>query len=360
MKLTPSLIYEAALDDALFAELPVLIARSFEARSCTVHWRDKAGAAEVFGHSGYFSDAQMGDYAAHFVDHDLWTESGMRQGRINKAWRTSDLVSPDQYQSSVFYNEWIRQMGDDTFHCCGSVMRTVHGDGIIGLHRGKTQQDFSDRTLAEFNRQIDHLRRMFAIRGKFAEIEGRANLLDSIFAAGHQAALLVSVDGRLQMANAAGEAALQCARFVRLKEGCVRTTAYAVQADIDEGLARAGSATDRRASTCLLQSADGEIMVASLTPVLAPMAAPSVLVTIDDRQQRLPADLLINHLRMAYRLSPAEADIAMKLADGATIQDISDQRGSAVGTVRTQVKSILEKMSARRQNDVVRLIAGLR
>ena len=192
MKLTSSLIYEATLDDQLFAELPVMVAAAFEARSCVFHWRDQTGAAEISTHSGYFSDDQMADYATNFAEHDLWTSAGMARGFANKAWKTSDLVPNDQYESSIFYNEWIRSMGDDTYYCCGSVMRTAHGDGIIGLHRGRTGGDFSDRALRDLSRQVEHLRRMFAIRGRTANLASRNNLLQEIFATGPQAAILVA------------------------------------------------------------------------------------------------------------------------------------------------------------------------
>lgn len=71
VKLTSSLIYEATLDDQLFAELPVMVAAAFEARSCVFHWRDLSGTAEISTHSGYFSDDQMADYATNFAEHDL-------------------------------------------------------------------------------------------------------------------------------------------------------------------------------------------------------------------------------------------------------------------------------------------------
>jgi DNA-binding NarL/FixJ family response regulator len=49
----------------------------------------------------------------------------------------------------------------------------------------------------------------------------------------------------------------------------------------------------------------------------------------------------------------------MRLADGDTIREISDRRASAVGTVRVQVKSVLSKMGARRQGEVVRTVGML-
>lgn len=359
MKLTPGLIYEAALDDQLFAELPVIIAQSLDARSCVVHWRDDQGAAEISAHSGYFSDEQMANYAINFAEHDLWTEAGMRTGYINRAWRTSDLVAEHDYSSSIFYNDWIRGMGDDTFYCCGSVMRTAQGDGCVGLHRGRGQKDFSEAAMADLDSNIDHLRRMFAIRSRIADQAGQRDSLQALFSVGLYAAITARADGRITMANQAADALLRGGRLVRSRHGRIEPAAERDRAEFSAALARAGDPANPAASTCLIQASDGSVAMISFTPVMTPMVQSAVLITIDDRQSRVGPDVIIRHLRSRYHLSNAEAEIAMMLAQGASPRDIAEQRRSALTTVRTQVKTILFKMDARRQGDVIRMIGAI-
>lgn len=359
VRVTPNLIYEAALDDELFAELPAIVAKAMEARSCVLHWRDEQGAAEIFTHSGYFSDEQMGDYASNFVGHDLWTDAGMRQGFVNRAWRTTDLVDTGDYERSVFYNEWIRAMGDDTFLCCGSVMRTAHGDGIVGLHRGKGQADFSDKVLNELNGNVDHLRRMFAIRGKIANLTRRNDLLTAMFASDRDAAFAISRSGRVLLANAAADAMLQSGRFLRCRMGQIRAVTDCSRRSFQAALAAALDQGGCQGSSCLLRAEDGAVLIASLMPLHSSFAEPAALVIVGSERARVAADVVARHLQEAYGLSPSEADIALRLANGDTIAEISEQRMSAVGTVRTQVKSVLLKMGARRQGEVVRTVGML-
>ncbi len=359
MKLTPSLIYEATLDDQLFAQLPVIVAEAFGARSCVVHWRDGAGAAEVFAHSGYFSDEQMADYATRFAAHDIWTEAGMREGRVNRAWRTSDLVAEKDYASSIFYNEWIRGMGDDTYYCCGSVMRTVQGDGCVGLHRGRGQKDFSQVTLADLNGKVEHLRRMFAIRSRIAHQAGERNVLQALFASGLHAAVTLRPDGGIAMVNQAADKLLREGQFVRCRGGRLETAADRDRADFAAALARASDKTEPTASTCVVQGCDGSAAIVSFTPVTTSFSHSAILVTIDDRRTRVGPNVVTRHLRERFHLSNAEAEIAMLLAQGATPREIADQRRSAVATVRTQIKTILFKMDARRQGDVIRTIGAI-
>ena len=358
VKLTTDMIYEAALDDDLFAELPNIIAGAVDARSCVLHWRGESGASEIFTHSGYFSDEQMADYATNFADHDVWTDAGMRQGFANRAWNTSDLVATSEFESSIFYNEWIRQMGDDTFYCCGSVMQTVDGHGIIGLHRGRTQADFSPEVLRRLNSQVGHLRRMFAIRGRIGALQQRHDLLGAVFSAGPDAAVVLSREGRVLMANTAGDAFLRAGRFLRTRKGHLRCALTEDEETFRYALSAAFDREHRRASNCLLRAVDGGVVVLSAMPLAAHSSQPMALIMIDVPRKRMPRDIVARHLQSAYGLSGAEAEIALQLADGKTVQDISDSRQSALGTVRTQVKHILSKMDAKRQADVVRTVVA--
>ena len=134
-------------------------------------------------HSPYFTPAQMLDYAEKFVEHDQWSIGGKEKPFINCVWNTKEVVSPTDYENSIFYNEWIRAMGDDTFHCIGTVMETGRGFGMIGLHRGKSQIDFDADAIKGLNRNIVHLRRMMSVRARLASdttrIRGLVALVDT-------------------------------------------------------------------------------------------------------------------------------------------------------------------------------------
>ncbi|HET9810613.1 MAG TPA: LuxR C-terminal-related transcriptional regulator [Sphingomicrobium sp.] len=356
MKLTSDLIYEAALDDELFAQLPTIVAQSLAARSCVLHWRDRSGMAEISAHSGYFSDGQMEEYAANFVEHDLWTAAGMRQGFINQAWNTTDIVPTSEYERSVFFNEWIRTMGDDTFYCCGSVMRTEYGDGIIGLHRGKSQSDFSDRSLRQLNGHVDHLRRMFAIRGRISDLQKRSDLLDQIFNAGSRAAFVLNSECRIMMVNDQGESVLRLGRFLRIRNGQVQPRIEADRTVFELAIAAAFEPPNRRGSDCILRSNDEGAALVSFMPLSSQLSRAAVLMTVEEPRRRLPRDVVLRHLQTAYGLSAAEADVALRIGDGQTVQEIGEARRSTAGTVRVQVKQILSKLGARRQADVARMV----
>jgi len=64
-------------------------------------------------------------------------------------------------------------------------------------------------------------------------------------------------------------------------------------------------------------------------------------------------------IRDIYSLSAAEVQIAFQLANGKSPKEISDIRNSSLGTVRTQIKYIREKMDCNNVPDLVRKICNM-
>lgn len=63
-------------------------------------------------------------------------------------------------------------------------------------------------------------------------------------------------------------------------------------------------------------------------------------------------------VQTVYRLSQAEARIAIELIAGRSVDEIADRLCVSVHTVRTHVKSIRSKTNTRTQRDLVRLLAA--
>ncbi len=65
-------------------------------------------------------------------------------------------------------------------------------------------------------------------------------------------------------------------------------------------------------------------------------------------------------LNEVFGLTAAEQGVVRALVEGADSKTISAERGTSEGTVRGQIKSILSKMHARTQSEVIRLVLSLR
>ena len=62
---------------------------------------------------------------------------------------------------------------------------------------------------------------------------------------------------------------------------------------------------------------------------------------------------------MGGELTPAEARTAALVGSGLAPQDVADQIGITVGTIRCELKNIFEKLDISRQSELATLIARL-
>jgi DNA-binding CsgD family transcriptional regulator len=356
VRLRSQQLYDAVLDDDLFASLPQLVAAAFEARSCVLHWRSTEGEVDILSHSGYFSDGQMQDYADNFSGHDVWTTSATGTDRVNRAWNVEEFVPSSEYERSVFYNEWIRAMGDDTFHCMGSVIQTRWGFGIVGLHRGRTQDTFEAERVNALAEDVVHLRRMLGFRGRLKEAERQKERLAGALDILGNPILVLSPVGQLLYANSSGEELLQRNDGLRVRRGFLEARCPSANKRLRAAIERAGHPQEPTATAIAVPRGEGAQYCLSLIGSTAG-GFHQVLVEVGGAHSA-PASLT-HRVRDLFGLSGAEANVAGRLAAGESVEEIAAARDCAIETVRSQVKTIMRKMGCKRQSEVVRLICRL-
>ncbi len=81
-----------------------------------------------------------------------------------------------------------------------------------------------------------------------------------------------------------------------------------------------------------------------------------VLVLLPVAARPAPSTELVGSL---FALTPGEARVAAGLALGKSVEDLAEDGGISVNTVRTYVRGVLEKTGTRRQGDAMLLLSGL-
>ncbi|NDY93363.1 helix-turn-helix transcriptional regulator [Ideonella livida] len=147
-------------------------------------------------------------------------------------------------------------------------------------------------------------------------------------------------------------------------------------AEVGQRLVLVRSAADRQLGECLLrlhQAGHGAQATVDLRPteadpplwlhlsLLVPGATlgafgerPMVLATLFDPQHVSALDPFA--LAQMFRLTPTEAKVAVRVAEGLTAEQIGLQLHTAQSTVRTHIREVLAKLGASRTADVVRLL----
>lgn len=350
-------IYDAMLDDDAFARLPGRMAEAYGARSCVLHWRQSEGSADIMGHNGYYPDEQMLNYAENFAGVDDWSLEGLRPERVNLVWNCDELVAPASYENSIFYNEWIRGMGDDTFHCLGTAVSTRRGFGFVGLHRGRGQGTFSEENARSLRRDIVHLRRMLAIKGSVSVGLQRADRAEAVLDSSGQLFITVTSDGQVVHANSSAQALLRRADGLDTSRGKLFAHDLSSNRALASAIAAASSPSECSASAISVMRPGGgryDLTISTLRKQGGP-----ALVLITARDPDLVDPSLEKRLTVLYDLTSAEASITVRLADGARLTEIAGERGVSVETIRSQLKSVFDKLGCDRQGEVVAIVKSL-
>lgn len=85
----------------------------------------------------------------------------------------------------------------------------------------------------------------------------------------------------------------------------------------------------------------------------ADLSRRALLILCDPEHRSEPSQDL---LMQAFEFTSAEARVARQLACGESLEEIAQQHGVALGTVRSQVKAIFAKAGTRRQVELVALL----
>ncbi len=100
----------------------------------------------------------------------------------------------------------------------------------------------------------------------------------------------------------------------------------------------------------------GSPVILRVSPVES--AAPRPLALVLSTELVWP-DGFARTVAEAFALTPAEVEIVRAITLGQPVRDIAETRGRSVETVRTQVRSVLQKTETHSQSELVRVVLGL-
>lgn len=349
--------WDAAFDDEAFDHLLRRLARAVDAQSFAAPWHYADGTATMLWQSGHWSDEQMAHYNDNFALSDIWKEATLRHWRPGRALDMANLVSDSEYTKSSLYNEFVRAVGDDTFRELSVPVESNGGVGVVAFHRGKSEEGFRPEAVRLLDQLAPHLAKVLALRGRSAGVQ-RAT--DSAHAAldtlGH-AIFLVNGAGRILHANPASEELLEKSGALLARNGFLCAVPQHSERELKKAISAALSSNAPCASVVSVPLPAGGRIDLSIISLRSSTGRRDVLVTAPAPEG---ADQTLGHrLRNLHGLTRAEANLAARLAQGATPAEIAEARGVSLGTVRSQIKAVSVKLDCHRQIDIVAKVNAL-
>lgn len=275
----------------------------------------------------------------------------------------ADFITPERARLDPSYQwGWANGQG----YICLTTLMNIGTQSLVGLavNRGPREGHISADEKGIFTSISHHVRS--AVRTQMLLEGNTAKLLVGAMEGMSIAAFACDCGGRVIAISPRAEVLIAQGRYLKLKNGYLSAELLAETTTLSDsirsaaiGLVRPGSPLLKSMFIRTLHSdspADSLLIdIISLPRKAFSFGfAPQAMVVVRGSGQDEP---LVTALKAAFGLTEGESRVAMQLAKGQSPERIATDRGVSVGTVRSQVKNVYDKLGVHRQGD---LIARLR
>jgi DNA-binding CsgD family transcriptional regulator len=277
----------------------------------------------------------------------------------------AELMPHDEFCDRRFFHEWMQPQGlVDAAHSV--LQKSALSASFLSIFRDQARGAVDGDMRRRMALIVPHVRRAAligqAIDLKQAEAAVFADTLDGLGAG----IFLLAADGRIVHANAAGRGLLSAGELLRSIRGRLVTCDTSVNEAVRETIA-AGHGADAgiggKGIVLALTTQNGERYVAHVLPLTSAArrnsgTACSASAALFVRKAELGSLSAPQVIGATYKLTPAELRVLFSIVEVGGIPEVAVALGVADTTVKTHVARLFEKTGARRQADLVKLVAG--
>ena len=364
-------IYASALDEGGWSRLIEALRVQLDAPTATaMAWRRDDHFPFLILKSNLDDDFSEA-VEAYYHKRDPWLEAALRLR--SQTVTTDDAIVPrEAYLETEMYQDFSKRydIGKAVF-CITENSRKMMSS--FNFYRPVSNPDFDRTAKRKLAILAPHLKAGIRLYQQMARLRSKERMFETAFDALETAVFLLTEDREVLAANLTARNLLNDGSLLVLRNrklsakdaGDARRLADCV---------RAVTGVDAIAPPSELILRGSGAASKALRLGITPFGKRGLPVWIDlERSARLAcmvtAEPLLVPARepsaqvisMLYGLTPAEAEVAILLVEGRSIQEIADLRRVRQGTVRIQVRRVLDKTDTRRQAELVaKLLQGVR
>jgi DNA-binding CsgD family transcriptional regulator len=357
-------IYDAALEPVRWTGVVEKAGRFVGGSGASIFSRDSVrrtgNAYHSFGVDPQYEQLYFGKY----IKFDPLNAAYLTLA-VGDVMSNSNVVDRAEFAESRFYQEWARPQGwvDNVFAALERSPTSIAAF-VVFCHERDGIAD--DDTRWRLRLLAPHLRRAVLIGKvidlKVIEAATFADALDGLSAG----MFLVDASARLVHANTAGHAILAAADFLRLTGDRLAAGDPEIDRVLRDVLTAAGNgdaAVGIKGIALPLSARDGERHVAHVLPLTSGArrsagVATSAAAALFVHKAALDIPSPPEAIARAYKLTPTELRVLLAIVEIGGAPEVAEALGIGDATVRTHLGRLFEKTGAKRQVDLVKLVAG--
>ena len=274
-----------------------------------------------------------------------------------------DILPDKELMRSDYYLHYLQPI--DLFRILG--VDTAEPDGMLArlrFSRRRSEARFTDRDRKLLELITPHLRQAIRIYAKLNRMTSERDVYAGAVSQLSVATIILDEQGRVLNTNAVARALLEQGDALSLRGERLHIEGRDINKELQQALAniimaqQSGKTSVVRALR-VPRPAGGSDLGLVIRPVPTSQWSegqssplPNVFISDPDLQQ--PASQQI--LGDLFELTPAEANLAILLARGLSLAEVSNAQNISQHTARAQLKSIFAKTGVSRQAELVRLV----
>lgn len=272
------------------------------------------------------------------------------------------LLTESEWRESSFYTDYCAK--HDAFHVMALNVRAHNGSiYAFRITRSESAPAFSEQDMNVIRLLLPHLRTALMHHLSTHQDQQMISLYGQAMAQLMVGVLILDQNGVVIQANPSATQILRQEDGLRLNNGMLEAS-YGndnrkLQKLIKDALMHA--ATSRQTTTegmsVVRQSGQMNwgVVVQSMTPDGWTEGKQGPCVAVFMRDTSGKAEPPVKLAQQIFQLTPAETALAIRLANGASLEEVAEELGIKRNTARAHLRSIFSKTGVRRQTELVRI-----
>jgi DNA-binding CsgD family transcriptional regulator/PAS domain-containing protein len=353
-------IHDAALDRSRWSEVVGRAGRFVGGRAAAIFSKSAvAGSGDVhyeFGTDPYYRQL----YFEKYVRLDPAT-AGHHFAEPGEPMAVEDLMPYPEFTQTQFYREWAQPQGIVDF-VSAVLDKSPTGASMFGVFRYEYDGIVDSEARRRMRLVVPHIRRAVIV-GRLLELKSSgAAAFEALDGLGAGVCLL-DASGKIIHANAACQAILDADDFLSAAGGRLVAKDFKVDQALRELVAAAAaeSETPIRAGDLPLRAQDGTRHVMHALPLAPAVRGPvgtAASVALFIRKAAIEPPAAPDVIARAYNLTPAELRVLLAITQIGGVGDVAAAFRVAETTIKTHLGRLFVKTGARRQADLVKIVAG--
>jgi PAS domain-containing protein len=359
-------LYEAAVEPEGWTGALTGVADLLGAVGAQFFLWDKRASAAPFAAVGRLPEEGNAAYVRYYGAIDPRREA-LERVPVGKLFTADEHFDGGRFRKSEFFNDFLVPYGVP-YVAGGRVLQSAELSAVLAVLRNFRQGPFESREVVGLERLMPHLQRAARLHSKVGSLRRRHQALEAALDRLTFGVLITDGAGRVLLLNRAAEEMATAHDGLLLRGGRLEATQSDEAAELTMCIAEAVRTAGRRGhqggGSISISRPSGRRPFAALVAPLSPETTfaaehqvPAALILVADLDRR--PDVLGRRLVELFGLTAAEACLAVALVAGKRLEDIAEERGVRMPTLRTQMRAILDKTGTDRQADLMRLIVGL-